>query len=374
MHFTTLITPAILASAVLATPTKSYNKRAATTICGQWDSVATGTYVVYQDLWDESAATSGSQCSTVDSLSSETITWSTSWSWEGASSSVKSYANVVVNQATGVELSTISSIPTVWDWSYTGTSIVADVSYDLFTSSSATGSNEYEIMIWLAALGGAGPISSTGSTVATPTINGATWKLYSGPNGDTTVYSFVAETEQTSFSGDIMDFMNYLIQNEGLSDTQYITSIGAGTEPFTGSSAVLTVSAYSIAIDTGSSSTVTSATSAAVAVAKTTTTSAPAQAATTSSKAAATTTAVSKPATTSAASTPAVATSAAQQATTLKVVASSTSAASPATTSSTSTTTVAEWGQCGGTGFTGSTTCASGLTCTYQNDWYSQCL
>ncbi|RDW91789.1 hypothetical protein BP5796_01183 [Coleophoma crateriformis] len=377
MHFTTLITPAILASAVLATPTKSQNKRAATTICGQWDSVATGTYVVYQDLWDESAATSGSQCSTVDSLSSETLTWSTSWSWEGASSSVKSYANVVVNQATGVELSTISSIPTVWDWSYTGTSIVADVSYDLFTSSTATGSNEYEIMIWLAALGGAGPISSTGSTVATPTINGATWELYSGPNGDTTVYSFVAATEQTSFSGDIMDFMNYLIQNEGLSDTQYITSIGAGTEPFTGSSAVLTVSAYSISIDTGSSSgssaTVASATSAAVAAAKTTTTSAQAQAATTSYKAAATTSAVSEPATTSAASTLVAASSTAQQATTLKVVAS-TSAASPATTSSTSTTTVAEWGQCGGSGFAGSTTCASGLTCTYQNDWYSQCL
>jgi xyloglucan-specific endo-beta-1,4-glucanase len=47
-----------------------------------------------------------------------------------------------------------------WSWSYTGSDLVADVSYDMFTSSSAGGSNEYEIMIWLAALGGAGPISS----------------------------------------------------------------------------------------------------------------------------------------------------------------------------------------------------------------------
>ncbi|KIO24883.1 carbohydrate-binding module family 1 protein [Tulasnella calospora MUT 4182] len=30
---------------------------------------------------------------------------------------------------------------------------------------------------------------------------------------------------------------------------------------------------------------------------------------------------------------------------------------------------VAEWGQCGGSGYTGDTTCASGLTCVYQNDW-----
>lgn len=35
---------------------------------------------------------------------------------------------------------------------------------------------------------------------------------------------------------------------------------------------------------------------------------------------------------------------------------------------------VAEWGQCGGIGYTGSTTCDSGLSCVYQNDYYSQCL
>lgn len=32
------------------------------------------------------------------------------------------------------------------------------------------------------------------------------------------------------------------------------------------------------------------------------------------------------------------------------------------------------WGQCGGNGWTGPTTCISGYTCTYSNDWYSQCL
>lgn len=35
---------------------------------------------------------------------------------------------------------------------------------------------------------------------------------------------------------------------------------------------------------------------------------------------------------------------------------------------------IAAWGQCGGQGYTGSTTCASGLACKKQNDWYSQCL
>jgi xyloglucan-specific endo-beta-1,4-glucanase len=66
--------------------------------------------------------------------------------------------------------------------SQTGSNIVADVSYDIFTSASAGGPSAYEIMIWVAAIGGAGPISSTGSPVATVNIAGATWKLYEGPN------------------------------------------------------------------------------------------------------------------------------------------------------------------------------------------------
>ncbi|KAG8915198.1 hypothetical protein FRC02_004639 [Tulasnella sp. 418] len=35
---------------------------------------------------------------------------------------------------------------------------------------------------------------------------------------------------------------------------------------------------------------------------------------------------------------------------------------------------VSEWGQCGGIGFTGSTTCDAGLVCVKINDWYCQCL
>ncbi|KAB5590371.1 1,4-beta-D-glucan cellobiohydrolase [Ceratobasidium theobromae] len=42
--------------------------------------------------------------------------------------------------------------------------------------------------------------------------------------------------------------------------------------------------------------------------------------------------------------------------------------------SSTSTGTVAQFGQCGGNGWTGGTACVSPYTCTYVNDWYSQCL
>jgi hypothetical protein len=36
--------------------------------------------------------------------------------------------------------------------------------------------------------------------------------------------------------------------------------------------------------------------------------------------------------------------------------------------------TIPKYGQCGGNGWTGGTTCAAGSTCVKQNDWFSQCL
>lgn len=155
------------------------------------------------------------------------------WSWAGSPNNVKTYPNVVV-KSSGKTLASISSIPSVFTWKYTGTNVVADVSYDLFTSSTSGGANEYEIMIWLAAIGGAGPISSSyGSdgkpkAVATVTLAGTSWKLYKGPNGSTTVFSFVASSQVASFNGDVKTFLTYLTSNQGLPSKQYLTSIGAG--------------------------------------------------------------------------------------------------------------------------------------------------
>ncbi|KAH9206192.1 concanavalin A-like lectin/glucanase domain-containing protein [Leptodontidium sp. 2 PMI_412] len=252
MKLTRVALPFIFTSVAVTAPTKTLVTRS-TEICDSWGSFVTGTFTIYQNLWGASSADSGSQCTTIDSEIDGSVSWSTNWSWTGGSSSVKSYNNVALT-STGVQLSTISSIPTTWKWSYTGTDIVADVSYDFFTSSSATGKNEFEIMVWLTALGGAGPISSTGSSVGTTTIAGTTFDLYTGPNGDTTVYSFVATEQATDFSGDLLDFFTYLETNEGFSSSQYITTLEAGTEPFTGTDAVFTVSAYSVSIQAGSDS------------------------------------------------------------------------------------------------------------------------
>lgn len=131
---------AALAGLALATPTPTVDKRA-TTFCGQWDSVQTGSYskycqhhlllavaafckcaglivtatVLYNNLWGKDSGT-GSQCTTFNSLSGSTIAWSTSWSWSGGNYNVKSYANAVI-QASAKQISAISSIPTKWAYS-----------------------------------------------------------------------------------------------------------------------------------------------------------------------------------------------------------------------------------------------------------------
>jgi xyloglucan-specific endo-beta-1,4-glucanase len=73
MKFSTTLAMASMAALAVAVPTATVEKRADT--CGQYDSVTTGTYIVYNDLWGESGATSGSGCIGVDGLSGTTVKW-----------------------------------------------------------------------------------------------------------------------------------------------------------------------------------------------------------------------------------------------------------------------------------------------------------
>lgn len=278
MKFLSLL---LAASAALAAPTSTVERDAspvdtalekrATALCGSFGSTTAGPYTFYHNNWGASAASSGSQCTTFNDLSSNTASWSTSWSWAGGATSVKSYSNVALENV-GKQISAVSSINSVWKYrcvlglrmtcplecgkmltlhvmhSYTGSNIIADVAYDLWLAPTKGGTNQYEIMVWLAAYGGAGPISSTGSAIATVTIAGYSWKVFKGPNGDTTVFSFVASSTITNFSGDLNLFFKYLVSDQGVSNSAWITSLQAGTEPFTGSSAVMKTSAYTMTV------------------------------------------------------------------------------------------------------------------------------
>ncbi|KAF8601029.1 hypothetical protein BDV93DRAFT_608395 [Ceratobasidium sp. AG-I] len=77
------------------------------------------------------------------------------------------------------------------------------------------------------------------------------------------------------------------------------------------------------------------------------------------------------PATTSTATSTISSTTTRTTTSTIAPVTTTTTSSAPA---STATGTVPKYGQCGGSGYTGPTTCVSGSTCTYSSQWYSQCV
>ncbi|KAK0229072.1 glycoside hydrolase family 12 protein [Armillaria nabsnona] len=243
----------VLASPIPDQETKALAKRGLV-LSGQWDTEpeANDRFILENNLWGMSAATSGSQTSQVTATNGNTITWHTTYTWAGGNFNVKSYANLDLRVGLGKTISSIKSIPVTWTWSYSSASsgLVADVSYDLWlsnvaSSGGASSTSTFEVMIWLSTRGGAGP---AGSQIGTATINGITWKLFQGTVSTWTVYSFVAPSEITNFNSDLKPFLTYLTSNRGVPSSQFLVQAQGGTEPFIGS-ATLSTSAYAISIN-----------------------------------------------------------------------------------------------------------------------------
>lgn len=58
------------------------------------------------------------------------------------------------------------------------------------------------------------------------------------------MYSFVASSQITSFDADINSFYTYLTTNYAVSSSSCLITFEAGTEPFTGTSAVMSSNYY----------------------------------------------------------------------------------------------------------------------------------
>lgn len=114
MKFTAQIASLVLAAtSTLAAVPCSISRRDQQ--CGSYYEWDDSPYTIYHNNWGSSYATSGSQCTSVDSVSSAGAVWSTSWTWVGGSSSVKSYSNAAL-MSVNKQLSAVSSIPSTWDW------------------------------------------------------------------------------------------------------------------------------------------------------------------------------------------------------------------------------------------------------------------
>lgn len=123
---------------------------ASTQLCDQYGYYAANGYYFNNNAWGQSSGT-GSQCLTVFNTAGGGVSWQADWTWSGGQNNVKSYPYSGRTFSSKQLVSNIGSLSTSAQWSYTGSSIRADVSYDIFTSSNpshSTSSGDYELMIW----------------------------------------------------------------------------------------------------------------------------------------------------------------------------------------------------------------------------------
>ncbi len=216
--------------------------------CEAFAEIPMGRYWLNNNLWGQEDGT-GTQCVEATSQDGETIGWRTDWEWEGDTHQVKSFVSSVLGwhwgwkaEDTGlpVQLSDATPVPSAWDYTVT-TDGTAAVTYDLWLHEVMDPDEEDdpadELMIWLSAEGGAGPL---GEQVTTVDVAGQSWDLYRGEvlddDGDHLwwVHSFVHTSGTNSFEADLSEFTDILVERDELSTDQYLTSVQAGVEVFSG--------------------------------------------------------------------------------------------------------------------------------------------
>ena len=212
---------------------------------------------VNNNTWGQDASPAGwSESITTNSGSA----WRTDFNWpSGANNnSVKAYPSAVLGwhwgwhfQNTGlpVQLSANRDINTSYAYSVNfGSGGVGNVAYDLWLHTQSNPNLENpsdEIMIWVNATGGAGPISQQ-AVISNLSIGGATWNLHRGNIG-WNVWSFVRTSNSGTGSLNIKAFTDYLRSNQGMAASKYLTSVQFGTEIFHGAGN-LNVTNYTAAV------------------------------------------------------------------------------------------------------------------------------
>ncbi|KAG0151048.1 hypothetical protein CROQUDRAFT_668142 [Cronartium quercuum f. sp. fusiforme G11] len=204
---------------------------------------------LYNNVWGERSTTADSKQSVkCIKYNQGTALWTTSFSFKSKNPSldnqVKSYSNIGWS-GKPIQISGLKKFSSIWNWKLTDQSrdFVADVSYDIFTSQSPTctgqggGCASHEIMIWLVSKGGAAP---AGAKVPGKTVkigNNYEFDVWKGVVGGIPVISLVPISGKAyqRFGGNFIPLLQKQLTQFGLSPSEYISTVGAGTEPFKGS-------------------------------------------------------------------------------------------------------------------------------------------
>jgi hypothetical protein len=224
--------------------------------CGAFETITAGKYWINNNTWGSKDG-SGWNCVSASPANDGSIAWGTDYEWSGSPSSVKAYPSAVLgwhwgwrSKDTGLPVKVGDSIPVKSSWSFAvkeEKESVYNVAYDLWLHDKADtdwqDQPKHEVMVWLAKDGGAGPLGTKTQRVE---IDGASWDLYVGNIG-WNVYSFVRVGNTTNATHDLNDFVQALAQRKMIAKTDYLSSVEAGTEVFTGKARMETT-AYSVKV------------------------------------------------------------------------------------------------------------------------------
>lgn len=228
---------ALSACAVPAKATQYSNSRGG--------SLPDGHMSLVNNWWGVGSGVSGWQ----DVWLYDTNSWGTDWNWSGGKSyNVKTYAEMVDGWNWGgfngspfpYQISGGHSV-NVWWYFNNNNSGTQDVSFDCFFSPSSNPGYQNpsdEMMVWLQANGGAGPLGSYKTTLS---VDGASWNVYQG-YGSWNVVSFVRNGNVSGASLNLMDFARAAASKGFINWSRYFLNVDTGTEIFEGSGDLKTTS------------------------------------------------------------------------------------------------------------------------------------
>ncbi|WP_327002539.1 glycoside hydrolase family 6 protein [Dactylosporangium sp. NBC_01737] len=151
-----------------------------------------------------------------------------------------------------MQVSQISSATSSVAFSYPDSGVY-NASYDIWLDPTPKkdGANQQELMIWF---NHSGPIHPVGSKVASATVGGRAWDVWTGNNGSNDVISYVARSPINSWDFSVLDFVNDTKTRGKVTDSWYLTSIQAGFEPWVGGTG-LAVTSFAASVSGGGGST-----------------------------------------------------------------------------------------------------------------------
>jgi len=223
--------------------------------CSQFGTVSIngGQYIYQQNEWNSSAQ----QCATVSGVGFTLTTANFNLPTNGAPATYPSvyrgchWGNCTSSNPFPIQENNIASAST----SVTITQPSGynnDAAYDIWFNQTSTTSgqpNGTEIMIWINHQGSPQPF---GSEVATATIDGATWEVWTGRQSSWNIVSYVRATPVTSVSNlNLLPFFSDAVARGSLEPSWWLIDVEYGFEIWTGGQG-LAVSNFSVSAAAGS--------------------------------------------------------------------------------------------------------------------------